>query len=964
MDILHQHCLAEEDEVSDAGLENLWEIEHHIKLPPQSPTRPPFSTTNTENYKRKKSRGHAGDPPSGCVAMMDPRTDSLCSTTPLHPSQLLLASRLLPPQAEPGTRYPRQYVTESGARHSRRHVSESNIHDLRQHMAGSGTRDSRRHAVESETLESSRHMAESGTRNSRRHWVKSGTRDSLRNVEEFGIRDSTKHAAELNTHDSRQHMAEFGTPELVCGVTEARAGGVKPQRESRRPPGRRPHHPPPVRKDLIGPPTDFQHVTHVGFDNVCPDDTQEGEPDGQAKVSILEEQKVLDSRTLDLYHSRNNCGDEQNHCWTDGDTERQELERENQHWSRPDSDQQKDQRWSRPSDGKDQQEVQWENQPWFKPDSNQQKNQRWFRTRGGKDQQEVQWEEQRWSKLDTVDDATAPLPPPRTVISKDMIGPPTDFQHVLHVGPDADDLELQQLMKMANLKQGRGSTGRTPESMECLGEFEYVLPRPEPSTRIPTPPPPSRVRVQEPPRDPQVAGSEGRTLWLRNTRPPEKHTPESQEYPPGVPEEGRETEMSSGQQAGTSPTLCRPKPRSGPLNGGVKKDLIGPPTNFQHVVHVGFQSWRQGSEEQQQQEPPITVKVEDQYRPDLETRGGISDFVDSEGKEQQQQEHQPKQQQEQEAQWEHHLWSTASTASDSPPPLPPPTAELSKDMTDPPTTSPPSSHPRRDAVGQKLQRLRKTQAPRTRKSVPDLFERRDAQRDVMDLSQQDGRLRGKAGAGRTRAPSPRLRKDMIGPPTNFQHVKHVGFNSPVVEVTDDHFNDPSRADKPEPDVESRIQDIGGDQEEGQWENQHWFTNWGQQEVPWQNQRWSTSDWVLEEAQWQNQRWSTPRTMEDAFPRTPPLSFGLSKDMIGPPTNFQHICHLDRDTVHRQLSKSPTKEGDGRTNRGDPSQSQQQHDPAQPAKVRKMIVGPPTNFQHVAHVGINTSWQATDHHLHQ
>ncbi|KAK8752872.1 hypothetical protein OTU49_008035, partial [Cherax quadricarinatus] len=721
----------------------------------------------------------------------------------------------------------------------------------------------------------------------------------------------------LETASSNWRRAESKAQELVLDtiktqepmldLAKTHTNGVKSRRENRHQQDRH-QHPPQVTKELIGLPTDFQHVAHVGFNNATHvTDDRLSHDSTKSNTCTLGEQQIMDSNTLNL-----SCDN-----WDDGD-------QQNDHHSSTNDD---------------------------------------------VDQEEVQWVNKGWSRSDSVDNPILSFPLPPAVLSKAMIGLPTDFEHILHIGRDTDDLELQKLMEMASLRQEQRPNWKSPD---CVVGLEMVEGQSHGAS-------PTTVK----------------TSTASTTRATSSTTSAS-----------LSTRATSTIRATSSTRLPPPPPPP-------RKDMMGQPNHLQYAPHNRFNMSRQNYEhQQQQQQPPIMACMEEQeHTSDFKTHDLICDLVEGEREAEDERE-----------EWEHRGAST-NTTGDSPPPLPPPPDDLGKDVIGPPTNFKHVLHINHDTADQQLQQLtkegrsrRRVNPLKTRKSLPNLYEGCEAPREDKDLQPQYGRHQGKVPPPRMRAPSPKLRKDMIGPPYNFQHVKHVGFNSTSTQgTTEEQLDDLSRMSRSdveteeserqqqEPQWQERQQQEPKwqerqqqepkwqerqqqepkwqerQQQEPKWQERHqqepkwqerqqqepkWqerqeqepkWQERQQQEPKWQERQQQEPKWQerqQQEPQWQNQRWSTPHIVE-VFPPFTPLSSAGSKDMIGPPTNFQHVCHIDHDTIDWELNK---KDEDDRSSRGFSSHHAQGN--TQPARLRK-VIGPPTNFQHVAHVGINTSWQAGD-----
>ncbi|XP_069954006.1 uncharacterized protein [Cherax quadricarinatus] len=904
--------------------------QHQRHLPPAAPILPHSSNSSTENKTRKTGRGHDGRPPSVRTTPTDQPTDSLRCLSH-HPDLPTKASRPSKPSS-----------LETASSNWRR--AESKAQEL--------------------------------------------------------VLDTIK------------------TQEPMLDLAKTHTNGVKSRRENRHQQDRH-QHPPQVTKELIGLPTDFQHVAHVGFNNATHvTDDRLSHDSTKSNTCTLGEQQIMDSNTLNL-----SCDN-----WDDGD-------QQNDHHSSTNDD---------------------------------------------VDQEEVQWVNKGWSRSDSVDNPILSFPLPPAVLSKAMIGLPTDFEHILHIGRDTDDLELQKLMEMASLRQEQRPNWKSPD---CVVGLEMVEGQSHGAS-------PTTVK----------------TSTASTTRATSSTTSAS-----------LSTRATSTIRATSSTRLPPPPPPP-------RKDMMGQPNHLQYAPHNRFNMSRQNYEhQQQQQQPPIMACMEEQeHTSDFKTHDLICDLVEGEREAEDERE-----------EWEHRGAST-NTTGDSPPPLPPPPDDLGKDVIGPPTNFKHVLHINHDTADQQLQQLtkegrsrRRVNPLKTRKSLPNLYEGCEAPREDKDLQPQYGRHQGKVPPPRMRAPSPKLRKDMIGPPYNFQHVKHVGFNSTSTQGTteeqlDDLSRMKSRSDveteeserqQQEPQWQERQQQEPKwqerqqqepkwqerqqqepkwqerqqqepkwqerqqqepkwqerqqqepkwqerqqqepkwqerqqqepkwqerqqkepkwqerQQQEPQWqerqqqkpkwqerqqqepkwqerqqqepkwqerqqqepkwqerqqqepkwqerhqqepkwqerqqqepkwqERQEQEPKWQerqQQEPKWQERQQQEPKWQerqQQEPQWQNQRWSTPHIVE-VFPPFTPLSSALSKDMIGPPTNFQHVCHIDHDTIDWELNK---KDEDDRSSRGFSSHHAQGN--TQPARLRK-VIGPPTNFQHVAHVGINTSWQAGD-----
>ncbi|XP_069954004.1 uncharacterized protein [Cherax quadricarinatus] len=903
--------------------------QHQRHLPPAAPILPHSSNSSTENKTRKTGRGHDGRPPSVRTTPTDQPTDSLRCLSH-HPDLPTKASRPSKPSS-----------LETASSNWRR--AESKAQEL--------------------------------------------------------VLDTIK------------------TQEPMLDLAKTHTNGVKSRRENRHQQDRH-QHPPQVTKELIGLPTDFQHVAHVGFNNATHvTDDRLSHDSTKSNTCTLGEQQIMDSNTLNL-----SCDN-----WDDGD-------QQNDHHSSTNDD---------------------------------------------VDQEEVQWVNKGWSRSDSVDNPILSFPLPPAVLSKAMIGLPTDFEHILHIGRDTDDLELQKLMEMASLRQEQRPNWKSPD---CVVGLEMVEGQSHGAS-------PTTVK----------------TSTASTTRATSSTTSAS-----------LSTRATSTIRATSSTRLPPPPPPP-------RKDMMGQPNHLQYAPHNRFNMSRQNYEhQQQQQQPPIMACMEEQeHTSDFKTHDLICDLVEGEREAEDERE-----------EWEHRGAST-NTTGDSPPPLPPPPDDLGKDVIGPPTNFKHVLHINHDTADQQLQQLtkegrsrRRVNPLKTRKSLPNLYEGCEAPREDKDLQPQYGRHQGKVPPPRMRAPSPKLRKDMIGPPYNFQHVKHVGFNSTSTQgTTEEQLDDLSRMSRSdveteeserqqqEPQWQERQQQEPKwqerqqqepkwqerqqqepkwqerqqqepkwqerqqqepkwqerqqqepkwqerqqqepkwqerqqqepkwqerqqkepkwqerQQQEPQWqerqqqkpkwqerqqqepkwqerqqqepkwqerqqqepkwqerqqqepkwqerhqqepkwqerqqqepkwqERQEQEPKWQerqQQEPKWQERQQQEPKWQerqQQEPQWQNQRWSTPHIVE-VFPPFTPLSSALSKDMIGPPTNFQHVCHIDHDTIDWELNK---KDEDDRSSRGFSSHHAQGN--TQPARLRK-VIGPPTNFQHVAHVGINTSWQAGD-----
>ncbi|XP_042214362.1 uncharacterized protein LOC121860995 isoform X2 [Homarus americanus] len=617
-----------------------------------------------------------------------------------------------------------------------------------------------------------------------------------------------------------------------------------------------------VRKVTIGPPTNFQHVTHVGFDDT-------------ATSNVIEERRetsLREARAPDITSRSFSCDST--------DVGQREAQWGYQQWSRPDGDEY-------------QQEAQWEDQPWSKPncDGDKQKDQRESRRWSRPDEEEEQWEEQSWPNL--PDDLSSSILPPPAGFRKEMIGPPTNFQHVLHVGPDVVDTELELLMKMANLNQQDKSDVKATDSV--------------------------------------MAGVEER---------PGEDTTQPQHL----------TIQLDADDTPSTTHIPTPPPRFRRSLGG------SPASSYQHVSHVRFSdattTLHQVSQDQHHLQPTRETQTNSEEQlPFPVTENVIFDYPDL-GQEEPRWDNQEWSRSssdggQREAHWKSQRWSRPDLQDDLPPPLTPPPVGLRKVMIGPPTNFQHVRHVDQSNARQEAQHLTKASrndqsAPdlETSKSMPNLMERREGLRKAR--SQQDDR-HGVIGISFTTRlsspPPPRMRKDMIGPPTNFQHVTHVGFDDNTTSQVNqgsqhhrDSFTEKQTGwdEKQRTETKARIFHRDSVDSEG-----------GQQ----QKQR------------WEKQRWSSPVTLEDST--TPPCSPPpvISKDMIGPPTNFKHVRHLDPDSVQQELQHL-TKEGDVKVSRR-PSTRRDQTEPSPPTRVRKHMIGAPTNFQHVAHVGINASWQANN-----
>ncbi|XP_071525402.1 uncharacterized protein [Panulirus ornatus] len=365
-----------------------------------------------------------------------------------------------------------------------------------------------------------------------------------------------------------------------------------------------------------------------------------------------------------------------------------------------------------------------------------------------------------------------------------------------------------------------------------------------------------------------------------------------------------------------------------------------------------------------------------------------------------------------------HLWRRPHTTRPLSPAAP---GRLRKDSIGPPTNFHHVLHIDRHSTEHELQQLmanlNKEAAPlKTHKSLPDLVEHGGNQ----DTGHRTTDLPWPTGAS---VPPAGIRKDMIGQPTNFQHVTHVGFGDKrSVGVSEElqQQQDPTTAFSlpkltswnghylSDPETQNCTSD-GVNEHRGQQthlKSQPWSYHDGEcpeeenhrqdhqysipgvdggQQVAQETHQWSIpgEDGGQQVAQ-ETHQWSIPHPEDDPSSSLAQTPSWLRKDMIGPPTNFQHIFHLDRDNIDQEIQQMLREVGvdlqplsDSKTQRVANDVTERQRgqeeasgrsttlrdlpDPAKPGRIRKDMIGPPTNFQHVSHVGLSstTAWQVTE-----